>query len=173
MTNFNQVKLIPATLNDLPIIKNLGRFYAYDISEYYGDEPGWEMEDDGLYGVGIDFEKYFSQNDCFPFLIRFKNELAGFAIVDKKGSDESIDFNMAQFFILRTYKRKGIGKYCAYLCFDQFPGTWEVMVMPGNEGAYPFWKSIIKDYTHNNFEEYTRTLTHGERNIFKFTSEKK
>ena len=170
-TDFNQVKLIPATLNDLPIIQNLARFYAYDISENYGDEPGWEMEDDGLYSIGIDFKKYFESKDCFPFLIRYKNELAGFAIVDKKGTNETIDFNMAQFFVLRLYKGKGIGKHIAHQCFNQFQGTWEVMVMPGNEGAYRFWRSIIANYSNNDFEEYTRPLTHGERNLFKFTSQ--
>ena len=168
--DFNDVKLIPATLNDLPVIQNLARFYAYDISEYYGDEPGWEMENDGLYGVGVDFKQYFGNPDCFPFLIHYKNELAGFAIIDKKGSEVSIDFNMAQFFVIRTYKGKGIGKYIAHQCFDQFRGAWEVMVMPGNEGAYRFWKSIIKDYTKNKFKEYTRTLVNGERNLFNFSS---
>lgn len=171
-TDFNEIKLIPAVTNDLEIIKNLARFYAYDISEFYGDEPGWEMEDDGLYGVGIDFDQYFNTLDCFPFIIRYKNEIAGFAIIDKKGSSNSIDFNMAQFFILRTYKGKHIGKYSAHYCFNKFPGTWEIMVMPGNESAYQFWKSIIRDYTNNNFIEYTKILSHGERNLFKFSSEK-
>ena len=166
--DFADVKLIPAKLDDLPIIQNLARFYAYDISEHYGDETGWEMEDDGLYGVGIDFKQYFTEQNCFPFLMRYKNELAGFAIVDKKGSDETIDFNMAQFFVLRMYKGKGIGKYAAHACFDQFRGAWEVMVMPGNQSAYRFWSSIIKSYTGDNFVEYTRALKKGERNLFKF-----
>lgn len=168
--DLDQVKLIPATLNDLPIIQNLARFYAYDISQYYGHEPGWEMEEDGLYGIGINFKEYFEDEHCSPFLIRYQNELAGFAIVDKKGTDSAVDFNMAQFFILRTYKRKGLGKYAAFYCFNHFPGEWEIMVMPGNEGAYRFWRSIIKEYTNNIFKEYTLPLEKGDRNLFRFSS---
>lgn len=177
-TDLQQVQLIPATMDDYPTIQNLARFYSYDISEYYGHEPGWEMEDDGLYGVGIDYKQYFESDISFPFLIRYKGELAGFAIVDKKGSTQQTDYNMAQFFVLRTYKRQGIGQYSAQLCFDKFIGNWEVMVMPGNEGAYRFWRSTIKSYTSDNFVEETAVVPHfnfcsGIRNIFLFCSLKK
>lgn len=173
--DLQQVKLVPATLDDHPIIHNLARFYAYDLSEYYGTEPGWEMEDDGLYGVGVDYKKFFERDDCFPFLIRYKGELAGFAIVDKKGSRPETDFNIAEFFVLRIYKGHGIGKYIAHLCFDKFKGNWEVMVMPGNEGAYHFWKATIKSYTNSSFTEETIKVSHlsyceGVRNIFRFRS---
>ncbi len=39
----------------------------------------------------------------FPFFIRYKGELAGFAIFDKDSINLDVDFNMAQFFILRTH----------------------------------------------------------------------
>lgn len=173
--DLQQVELIPATLNDYPVIQNLARFYSYDISEYYGHEPGWEMENDGLYGVGVDYKQYFENDTCFPFLIRYKGELAGFAIVDKIGTSQRTDYNMAQFFVLRTYKRHGVGKYCAQLCFDKFKGNWEVMVMPGNEGAYRFWRSVIKSYTNDHFTEETVAVpqfsyANGIRNIFYFSS---
>lgn len=169
--DYDKVELIPATLNDYPIIQNLARFYSYDISEYYGLDAGWEMEADGLYGVGIDYKQYWETENTYPFLIRYKGELAGFAIIDKKGSDESIDFNMAQFCILRMYKSQGIGKYIATKCFDKFRGTWEIMVMPGNEGAYRFWKSVVRDYSKGDFIEYTRRVVHfknEKRNFFKW-----
>ena len=45
--------------------------------------------------------------------MRYQNEIVGFVIIDKKGSDSEIDFNMAQFFVLRKFKNKGIGCYIA------------------------------------------------------------
>jgi predicted acetyltransferase len=80
---------------------------------------------------------------------------------------------MAQFFILRKFKNKGIGSYIAQECFNKFPGIWEVMVIPGNEGAYRFWRAAIKKYTQGNFIEYTRDIAHfnnSRKNIFKFDS---
>jgi [ribosomal protein S5]-alanine N-acetyltransferase len=169
--SFDKINLVPASLNEYPIIQNMGRFYVYDMSEYMGNESGWEVPGDGLYEC-IDFKKYWEVDDTFPFLISYQNELVGFVIVDKKGSNAEIDFNMAQFFILRKFKGKGIGRYVAKECFDKFHGIWEVMVMPGNEGAYRFWRSVIKQYSDNNFVEYTRKVAHlsnNKKNIFKFT----
>lgn len=160
-----------ASIDDYPTIQNMGRFYVYDISEYMGDETGWEMPENGLYEC-IDFKKYWEDKNSYPHLIRHHSELAGFVIVDKKGSDTSIEFNMAQFFILRKFKNKGIGRYVANYCFDHYRGTWEIMVMPRNTGAYNFWKKVISGYT-NDYSEYTRTVAHLNnctKNIFKFNS---
>lgn len=173
--DFSLIKLIPATRVDYPIIQNMGRFYVYDMSEYMGNAEGWEIPEDGLYEC-IEFKKYWEDKNSFPFLIRYENEIVGFVIVDKKGSVPETEFNMAQFFILRKFKNKGIGQYVAHQCFKQFPGEWEVMVMPGNEGAYRFWRVAIRNYTHDNFEEYTRPVNHFNNkryNIFKFNSKHK
>lgn len=171
--NFTEITLISATLKEYPVIQNLGRFYAYDMSEYLGNHAGWEMPEDGLYEC-TDFKKYWEEKNNFPFIVRYRNEIVGFVIVNKKGSDSSIDFNMAQFFILRKFKNKGIGRYVAEETFKKFPGIWEVMVIPGNEGAYRFWRSIIRYFTHYNFKEYTVNVAHfsndNRRNIFKFDS---
>jgi predicted acetyltransferase/RimJ/RimL family protein N-acetyltransferase len=170
--DLNKIHLVPASLEDYLVIQNMGRFYVYDMSEYLGKEIGWEMPNNGLYEC-IDFKKYWEAENAFPFLIHYKNELAGFLIIDKKGSELTIDFNVAQFFILRKFKNKGVGRFVAHQCFNKFRGSWEVMVIPGNEGAYCFWKSIIKKYTANHFIEYTRQVSHlnySEKNIFKFDS---
>lgn len=61
----------------------------------------------------------------------------------------------------------------AQKCFKKFHGIWEVIVIPGKEGAYQFWRSTIKNYTNNNFTEYTRDIVHfnnSRKNIFKFDS---
>lgn len=170
MTHQEKVILVPAVKTDLPIICNLARFYAYDMSEFYGDEPGWEMEDDGLYGVGIDYEKYFDDENAHPFLIRYQGELVGFAIVDKDSIDPC-DFNMAQFFILRTYKNRGFGRQIAFACFKKFKGTWEVHVMPKNIAAYHFWKSVIGKFTHDKFsEQVLKNQNDADRIAFHFSS---
>lgn len=173
----DKIQLTPATLDDYPVVQNLARFYAYDMSEYAGKNPGWEVSENGLYEC-IDFRKYWDQDaNAFPFLIRYEGELAGFAIINKQGSDPQIDFVMAQFFIMRKFKRQGIGRWAAYQCFDQFPGTWEVMVFPGNEGAYRFWRAAIKKYSHPPLIEYSRQIAHFRNspmyNIFKFKSDQK
>lgn len=170
MTHHTNIKLIPAILTDYPTLQNMGRFYTYDLSEYMG----WEMPENGLY-ESMDFKKYLLDETAHTFLIRHDAELAGFIMIDKKGSDNEIDFNMAQFFIIRKFKGKGIAKYVATQCFSQFKGIWEIMIMPGNKGAYQFWQSVIRQYTQGIFTEYTRCNPHlgnTEKNMFRFDSKK-
>jgi ribosomal-protein-alanine N-acetyltransferase len=170
--DFSQLKLVAASLADHPAIQNMGRFYVYDMSEYMGNAAGWEMPADGLYEC-IDFKKYWEQENAFPFFLYYGDELAGFVIIDKKGSDETIDFNMAQFYIVRKFIGKDVGRYVAQLCFDKFKGNWEVMVMPGNEGAYRFWRSTVKAFCGEDYVEYTRDIKHfnnSRKNIFNFNS---
>lgn len=171
LINFKDIKITAANLADYTTIQNMARFYVYDMSEYLGFDEGWEMPEDGLYEC-INFKKYWEKGDAFPFLIRYKNELAGFAIIDKKGSDSSIDFNVAQFFIIRKFKNKGIGRYVAHELFDRFKGIWEVMVIPENLGAYRFWKKIINAYS-DEVQEYNRNVAHLDnalKKIFRFSS---
>ncbi len=170
--DISKLKLAPASINDYPVIQNMARFYVYDMSEFLGFESGWEIPKDGLYECN-NFKKYWETSDAFPFLIYYQDELAGFVIADKKGSDASIEFNMAQFFVLRKFKGKGVGRAVAFQCFDKFLGKWEVMVLPGNSGAYTFWHSIISRYTNDRFQEYSREVAHfdnGVRDIFSFIS---
>ncbi len=168
--DFSQVKLVPAPRGDYHIIQNMARFYVYDMSEFLGAAKGWEIPKNGMFEC-IDFKKYWQVPNCFPFIIKHGTEIAGFVIVNKIGSDDEVDFNMAQFFILSKFKHKGLGRFVAYKCFEQFPGRWEVMVMPGNEGAYRFWRAILRQYTDDNFTEHTRPIAqfnNQERNLFKF-----
>lgn len=170
--DYHNIKLVPATIEQVPIMQNLARFYIYDVTEYFGHEKGWEIGHDGLYDSGINFKKYWEDSNAFPYFIYYQNEIAGFVIIDKNGTDNTVDYNMAQFYILRKFTNKGIGKYVAYQCFDRYQGVWEVMIIPGNEGAYRFWRSIINDYTIE-VDEYTRKIDNYWRNIFRFNSFKK
>lgn len=168
----DKLELVPATIDDHPTIQNMGRFYVYDMTEYMGDDEDWKIPENGLFEC-IDFRKYWTQPDTFPFIVRKNKEIAGFVIIDKKGSENQVDFNMAQFFILRKFKKKGIGRGLAYQCFNRFVGVWEVMVMPKNEGAYRFWEKVIAAYTDNHFQEYVRNVKHlenAEKKIFRFES---
>ena len=100
MIDYQKIQLIPATLDDLAIIQNMARFYVYDISEYMGNDDGWQFPKNGLLEC-IDFKKYWQNANAFPFIVRYGNELVGFAIIYKKGSHSGIDFNMEKFLITK------------------------------------------------------------------------
>jgi predicted acetyltransferase len=60
---------------------------------------------------------------------------------------------MGEFFVLRKYRRSGLGRQLASGLFERFAGTWEVRELPSNTAAQTFWRRIIDDYTHGAFTE--------------------
>jgi predicted acetyltransferase len=67
---------------------------------------------------------------------------------------------MVDFFILKKYRRQGIGQYVAYSLFDQFPGEWQVSEIAHNLPAQAFWRKIISRYRNGDFRE--ELTEHGD-----------
>ena len=51
---------------------------------------------------------------------------------------------MAEFFVLRKYRRCGIGSHVALEVWKRFPGQWEVRVIESHISALPFWAPGIR-----------------------------
>lgn len=150
-------KLIPATMVDYPVIQNMARFYAYDMSRFCGQAfEGWEFPSDGLYECR-DFKNYFEKKNNHAFLIKVHEELAGFAFIDQLEVLPMVDWNMGQFFIVAKFQRSGIGAKIAKQLFNHFHGEWSVGAIPQNERAVAFWRKVIREYTQNNFHEMNMT----------------
>lgn len=83
------------------------------------------------------------------------NDCLGFVMVNtymqKGGSCHSI----AEFMVLPKFRRNKIGKKAAVMCFEKYPGSWEVSPSCGSEQAYLFWKNVIDEYTDkkNEYED--------------------
>jgi predicted acetyltransferase len=150
------------------IIQNMARFYVYEMSGYCG----WEIPEDGLYECN-DLKRYFQEPDRFPFFIKVNEELAGFALINKVGTDNNVDWNMGEFFIIAKFQRTGIGQHVASNLFDQFPGVWEVAAIPENKRAANFWHKIISLYTQGDFTQSLKKVPYPSHNpmiVFRFTS---
>ncbi len=150
-----KINITPATIELMPVIQNMARFYAYDLSKSCGFYQlyDWSFPENGLYEA-LDISKYW-QPDCYPFIVKVNEELAGFVLINKVGSFVDTDWNMGEFFIVGKFQGKNIGKQVAFEIFSKFPGKWEVMQMPPNLPAIKFWKKIIAEYTSNKFLETT------------------
>lgn len=62
-------------------------------------------------------------------------------------------FSIAEFFVMKKYRKAGIGKSIAYQVFDLYKGNWEVFQKESNKPAQLFWKNIINEYTSGDFKE--------------------
>jgi predicted acetyltransferase len=171
------INIVTATLADYPVIKNMARFYAYDLSRQCGFiSKEWMIPPDGLY-TGLDVKNYFEDPTRRAYLIRVGEELAGFVLLNSLGSSASTEWNMGEFFILAKFQGKGIGGYVATMMFDQHPGIWEVAMFPENHTALSFWRKTIADYTQEQYQCETKHIRPGQaqpyRVVFTFDTHTK
>ncbi|MBP9777841.1 MAG: GNAT family N-acetyltransferase [Rickettsiaceae bacterium] len=150
-------ELVPATLDDYPMIQNMARFYVYEMSKYCGVHyPGWECPENGLFECD-DFKHYFENPNNKTYLIKVDNEIAGFALINKLEVLSETDFNMGEFFILAKFQGSEIGRKIAKEIFNRHKGVWSVGAIPKNTKALQFWRSVINEYTESNFTEEAKT----------------
>jgi predicted acetyltransferase len=143
-----QIDVTPANIDEKPILQRLMELYLYDFTEFE-DIP---MDSSGLFGdPWLDF--YWSEKGRFPFLIRADGKLAGFVLVNQHTHLADSEWTIAEFFILRQYRRQGVGKAAAFSTFARFGGKWEVHQLERNIPAQHFWRKVITEYTGGLYTE--------------------
>ena len=97
------LKLLPASPEHRHIIQNLVQFYIYDFSPYVD----YDVEENGLFKNYPGLEDYWTdKTNRFPYIIKSHDKYIGFVLV----RSETTQFSIAEFFIMKKYRRKGIGK---------------------------------------------------------------
>ena len=91
----------------------------------------------------------------------------------KRGSEVSGDedvWDMAEMFVVRGQRRRGIGTEVAHQVWRRFPGAWEVRVMEANVAALPFWARAIAGFVGSEVAP-SRFVRPGRAwNVFAFES---
>ena len=137
------------------LLRRLMELYLYDFSEF--DDS--DVDEHGIYGYG-DLDYFWFEPTHAAFLLTVDDKLAGFVLVDDDvmvgGSERAI----TEFFVMRKYRRQGVGTQVAFEVFDRFPARWEVAVLRENTPAQSFWRRVITEYTGGDFQE---TVLDNER----------
>jgi predicted acetyltransferase len=169
MTNSSEVVLDVAAANDAGLLANLLELYLHDLSEAF---PILELGTDGRFGYPK-LPLYWSEPERrFPFLIRYGTRVAGFVLATRgsPASDDPEVFDVAEFFVLRRYRRLGVGRRATFLVWDRLPGRWIVRVSEANTGALPFWGGVIAEYTRGAATEVVRPDSPNAWRVFSFVS---
>jgi len=161
------ILVTPATVSERPVLRQLMELYQYDFSEFDGSDIGPL----GLYDYPY-LDHYWVEPERLPFLVRVNGCLAGLVLVARYNYLTGLKdtWVMAEFFIMRKYRRQGIGEQVARIIFDQFPGDWQVGQITENTSAIIFWRKVISRYTHNNFQEQILNNDKWRGPIHTFTS---
>jgi predicted acetyltransferase len=148
------VEVITAELRDKALLRQLLQLYQYDFTEF---DPV-DVEADGFYRYPY-LDNYWTEPERHPLLFRVDGNWAGFALVC-----EGTPHDMAEFFVMRKYRRGGAGTALARAVFARFPGEWQVRQMTSNPAATAFWLQAIPvefeqgTLEHGPVQRYTITL---------------
>ena len=127
------------------LIECLIEFYIYEFSRI---EPPCSIRmksgDRDCYPPFANLDRYWSIEGFHPLLIRVQERLAGFALINAHSHrGEKVELNMAEFFIAREYRRRGVATEAVHLILAQHPGRWEIAVAEHNVAAKTFWPRTL------------------------------
>lgn len=136
-----------AIQSDRLVVQHLLELYFHDLSEFWD----YDVDEHGLYGYNLD--DYWRKPSHIPFVFLVQGRYAGFALVNDDVCLPQNEHWMAQFFVLRKYRRQGVASAAATSIFESLPGRWEVGQIPANLAAQAFWRTHIAAYTKGAFSE--------------------
>jgi predicted acetyltransferase len=143
-----KIDLVPASPDQQPILANLLELYIHDFSEFVTIP----LSPDGAFGYP-DLPLYWTTPGHHPFLLKVDGNWAGFVLVKQDATPSGqLTFDIAEFFVMRGYRRRGIGIEVAHQILHRFPGPWTVRVMQLNQAALPFWEHTITAFTGHAVE---------------------
>ncbi len=147
----------------LPVYRML-ELYQHDLSDI------WDQDLDlhGEYGYALD--RYWQRSDCWPYVFRVAGQYAGFALVDRRVRIPGDDFWMDQFFVLKKYRRRGVGSAAAIAVLDSHHGRWQIGQMAGNLAAQAFWRRFVASYTRDGYAEEQITTGWWQGYVQRFSS---
>lgn len=154
--NLVEIVIMKETAIDLEWVRNVYPLYLHDLSEY--DNSYYHLNEHGCWEPDH-LSSWLVHDYSFPHLIKWNTQKVGFAFVAKSPfpyMSSGVDYRMAEFFVLRSFRRIGIGRAAAHTIFDLYTGTWEVTELPRNNRALLFWRAVISEHTNGNFIQTTQ-----------------
>ncbi|KKD01805.1 acetyltransferase [Photobacterium halotolerans] len=143
-----EVSLKRISVDSRHILENLFSYYVYDMSEFMG----WGPNSDGLFTFNPEtLDSYWKETSHVPYFIYIDKEIAGFALVRHYPIEPEV-FDIDQFFVLRKFKGKGIGKKVFLAVVANHLGKWQIRVLKENEAALNFWISAVKNRVGSSYE---------------------
>ena len=164
------IQTIPASLEQASVIAQLYELYTYEMT----DLADFDIHDNGYYGYD-ELPLYWTDPSRYPYLIWVNKKLAGFVLI-QKGSpikDNPDIWDMAEFFIMRKFRKKGVGQVVVQKVLTQFPGPWQIRVWSNNTTAHAFWQAVIERFLKRSIVPISQTYQgHDGLLVYCFNSSK-
>ncbi|WP_029420187.1 GNAT family N-acetyltransferase [Alicyclobacillus macrosporangiidus] len=142
------IGLRPVPVEEKSVLRNLMHLYLYDLTEFTHED----VSRHGLFEYKY-LDHYWTEADRHAFFIAVDDHLAGFVLVNRHSIVLESANTVAEFFVMRKYRRQGVGSQVVMKVFDMFPGAWEIRLLYNNTAAWAFWRSVIRLYTGGQYQE--------------------
>lgn len=134
------IELLQTGPEHIELIRNLYQFYAYESSD-------WEQEDveaDGRFYIHEEhLARYWSEPQWSANLILVNGYVAGFLLIERSELAVLDALELADLFILKRYRRQGIGRALASQVLTSAQGDWLVRFYDQDEVSQAFWRSVL------------------------------
>ena len=138
-----------AEVADRRAVQRMLELYQHDLSDLWDQD----LDARGEYGYALD-RFWQGTEGHHVFVAQVNGHYAGFALVDQAVKIGPAGHWMDQFFVLKKYRRGGVGTLIASQVFSELRGAGEVGQMPGNLPAQAFWRRAIAGCTRGRWEEH-------------------
>ncbi len=142
----SDIEVTPAAEAERPLIENLFQYYIYDFSEMEPAHSGeFELGADGRFAPYPYMDAYWREASRIPLIIRRDGKPLGFALLNAHShSGQTVDRNMAEFFVMRKHRRGGVASAAVRAILVRYPGRWEIAMVERNTGARAFWPKAVE-----------------------------
>jgi len=140
-------------------LRRLNQFALY--------EEGMDPGADGIIDWGESIDDYLGRPDHVGLVIAAAEALVGLSLIKTNrphtGPDGVTPTRaniMEQFYILRPWRRKGIGAEAARMILYRYPGDWVITTWPSEERV-GFWRHVTCCIQGASSQEYCPGEHHG------------
>jgi len=124
-------------------------------------EGGMEPGADGLIDWGESLDSYFGESMNVPLFFMMEGRIVGFTLIKLgrmlKGPDGHSNIKMnviEEFFIVRPWRRKGIGTAAAHMILNRYRGQWAITTFP-DDARTRFWRHVATGYKQGKSHEFS------------------
>jgi predicted acetyltransferase len=154
------------------VLRDLFQHYLRDMAEWFDVETGTDSSH--IYDLtGI------SEKGQEAYLAMDGDIAAGFALVRSGAKwQNEIDFpagtqevyDVHEFFVLREFRRRGVGQRMANHIWNEYPGEWLIRALEANTPALAFWRAAIAGRAPKCLREEDRIVNGRSWVFLRFTS---
>lgn len=126
-----------ARAGDFAAVAQMLELYQHELSDIWDQD----LDAEGRYGYAL--ERHRRAEHWFAHVGLADGRYAACALVSPAAVTRRSGCWMEQFFVLKKYRRLGLGAALAGQVIASHPGPWEIGQMPRNLPAQAFWRRTL------------------------------